>query len=388
MRDVVPGGLAVSVFSKVIDEGEPKARMALARQLAKLVRDGDTPESEREQVTPILLKLSVDPAQDVRRALAQAVVEDENLHPDLVFSIIADDDEIALPFLAGTRSLNDWQMMAVLKVGDERRQKAIAYRSDLSTEAANHIVANGAADVVQLMMENPVVLLDDSDMRTLYTRFGNTEEITEKLLARVDLPLDIRITQAKRVGSRMRQHMAEKSWLAANDVSEIVSDAEDSAVMQVLIEADEAERTQAIAFLAAKNMLTPALLVRAAAKGQMPVVEAGFAHLAGQPLVRVSEQMYSPSQHAFRSLMRKTGLPSSCFGLIKAACDVYAEAREEGLPLREDEFGRRVIEALMTRYEQLDEKDRAKQIDFIGRYGEERVRKIAKRLKADMLRAA
>ena len=42
----------------------------------------------------------------------------------------------------------------------------------------------------------------------------------------------------------------------------------------------------------------------------------------------------------------------------------------------------------MTRYEQLDQNERAKQIEFIGRYGEERVRKIAKRLKADMLRAA
>jgi hypothetical protein len=86
--------------------------------------------------------------------------------------------------------------------------------------------------------------------------------------------------------------------------------------------------------------------------------------------------------------LRRTGLPQSCFGLMKASCDVYAEAREEGLPLREDEFGQRVLEALMTRYEQLDQNERAKQIEFIGRYGEERVRKIAKRLKADMLRAA
>ncbi len=388
MREVVTSGLAVSVFSKVIEEGEPKARMALARQLAKLISDPETPDAEREQVTPILLKLSVDPAQTVRQALALAVQDDPRLHADILFSIIADNDDIALPFLAQTQALNDWHMMAVLKVGDENRQKVIANRPDLSSEAANHIVANGAMAVARLMMENLVVMLDENDMRTLYNRFGQNEEITEKLLARPDLPLDIRITQAKRVAARMRQHMAEKSWLATNDVSEIVSDAEDSAVMQVLIEADDAERANAIAFLASKNMLTPALLVRAASKGQMHVVEAGFAHLAGQPLARVAEQMYSQSQHSFRGLMRKTGLPASCFGLIKAACDVYSEAREEGLPLREDEFGRRVIEALMTRYEQLDEKERAKQIEFIGRYGEERVRKIAKRLKADMLRAA
>jgi hypothetical protein len=98
--------------------------------------------------------------------------------------------------------------------------------------------------------------------------------------------------------------------------------------------------------------------------------------------------MYADRKASLKSLLRKAGLPQSCHGLMKAACDVYAEARDEGYPLREDEFGQRVLEALMTRYEQLDQNERAKQIEFIGRYGEERVRKIAKRLKADMLRAA
>ena len=381
-------GLDVSVFTQVIDSGDAAARIALGLQLARLVGDEATPDSEREQVTPILLSLSVDPAQNVRRALAKALAEEEHIHVDVAFSIIADDDDIALPFLASTPALNDWQTMAVLKVGDEARQQVIASRSDLSGEAANHIVAHGAAPVVLALMDNPIVVFDEHDMRKLYERFGHTEEITERLLARPDLPLDIRITQAKRVASRMRLHMAEKSWIAANDVTEIVSDAEDSAVMRVLIEASDAERAKAVSFLAAKNMLTPALLVRAASKGQMQVVEAGFAHLAGQPLARVIEQMYADRKASLKGLLRRTGLPNSCFGLIKAACDVYAEARDEGIPLREDEFGQRVLEALMTRYEQLDQNERAKQIEFIGRYGEERVRKIAKRLKADMLRAA
>ncbi len=381
-------GLDVSVFTKVIDEGDPRSRIALAQQLALLIADEATPDSEREQVTPIILSLTVDPAQNVRAALALALQAEPLIHADIAFSIIADDDEIALPFLAATPALNDWQMMAVLKVGDEVRQHVIASRPDLSGEAANHIVAHGSVAVVLALMDNPIVLFDDNDFRVLYVRFGQNEEITERLLARHDLPLDIRITQAKRVAARMRQHMAEKSWIAANDVSEIVSDAEDSAVMQLLVEADDVERAKALKFLAAKNMLTPALLVRAASKGQMRVVEAGFAHLAGQPLARVVEQMYTDRKASLKSLLRRTGLPQSCFGLMKAACDVYAEAREEGLPLREDEFGQRVLEALMTRYEQLDENDRAKQIEYVGRYGEERVRKIAKRLKADMLRAA
>jgi hypothetical protein len=78
----------------------------------------------------------------------------------------------------------------------------------------------------------------------------------------------------------------------------------------------------------------------------------------------------------------------ACYGVLKAACDVVTDAKEEGLPLETEEFGRRILEALMTRYEQMNATDRAKQIEYLGRYGSDRVRKIAKRLKADMVRAA
>jgi hypothetical protein len=84
----------------------------------------------------------------------------------------------------------------------------------------------------------------------------------------------------------------------------------------------------------------------------------------------------------------KSGLPSSCRGLLQAACDVAAEVREEDYSLTSESFGRRVLEALMTRYEAMDAQERAKQIEHLSHYADQNVRKIAKRLKADMLRAA
>ena len=81
-------------------------------------------------------------------------------------------------------------------------------------------------------------------------------------------------------------------------------------------------------------------------------------------------------------------MPQSCFGILKAASEVVVEAREEGLPLDAEAFGRRVLEALLTRYEYMGSVERAKQVEYLGRYGQDRIRKIAKRLKADLVRAA
>jgi hypothetical protein len=89
-----------------------------------------------------------------------------------------------------------------------------------------------------------------------------------------------------------------------------------------------------------------------------------------------------------KSLHSKSGLPQSCYGLLMAACDVMKDAKEEGLPLDPESFGRRLIEALMTRYENMQSFERSKNLEFIGRFAEDRVRTIAKRLRADMVRAA
>jgi uncharacterized protein (DUF2336 family) len=388
MSDNLDVGLDISVLNDVLETGDSEARTALALQLASLIADSETAELERQQVTPILLKLSVDDDADVRRALVAALTHEASVHSDIVFSIIADEDAIALPFLAQTPALNSWHMMAILRVGDEVRQAVVAARDDLPEEAANYIIKSSPVGTVCALMNNPIVQLDVRDCQMLYQRFGNVAEVVEALLARPDLPLDIRITQAKRAASRMRQLMAERGWVPANDATELVADAEENTILRVLSEAESHERISATQYLAQQNMLTPALVVRAAATGQMRVVETALAHLAGVSTPRAAEQMYSRSALGFKSIFKRSGLPMSCFGIIKAACDVVADAKDEGLPLDTEEFGRRVLEALMTRYEFMNSNERTKQIEFIGRYGSERVRKIAKRLKADMVRAA
>jgi uncharacterized protein (DUF2336 family) len=388
MSEEFVAGLDVSVLAAVLDEGDAAARKVLAHQLALLLASEETPQVEREQVTPIVLKLTVDPARDVRTILASELVGLQNLHADIVFSIIADDDEISLPFLMQTPALNEWHMMAVLRVGDEVRQTTVAIRQDLTSEAANYIIKSSPLATVLALFDNPIVQLESSDYQILFQRFGQSADMMERLLARKDLPLDIRITQAKRAASRMRQMMAERGWVAANDASELVCDAEENAVLRILIDATNDERAKATAFLAGKNMLTPALIVRAASMGEMGVVASALAHLSGNSIARAEELLYSRSHLSFKSIFNKSGLPQSCFGILKASCEVLVEAREEGIPLDAETFGRRVLEALLTRYEYMGSTERAKQVEYLGRYGQDRIRKIAKRLKADLVRAA
>ena len=380
--------LDTRIFYDIIEAGDSVARTKLALQLSAFVANEDNSEGEREQVVPVILALCVDPVKEVRRTLVNGFAGVENLHADIVFSIIADEDDIALPFLNATPALNHWHMLAILRVGDDLRHQAIAKRPDISDEAVAHIVKSGSLELCLTLFGNAAVKFDVQGYHTLYTRFGQSPEMVDKLLSRTDLPLDIRILQAKRASNRMQQLMAEKSWIPANDAAELVADAEETAILRILVEGSNEELARAIPFLVSKNLLVASIIVRSAAIGEMRVVQWSLAHLAGVSLSRAHELMYGRGFLGFKSLHGKSGLPQSCFGILQAACDVTRDAEREGVQLDPENFGRRLIEALMTQYENMPAADRAKNLEFIGRFAEDRVRQIAKRLKADIAKAA
>ena len=388
MRIEPKPGLDTTVFTDVIENGDVVARVKLAAQLVALLSAEGASKSECVQVVPVVLKLSVDPVKEVRRTLVSGLVGLLNLHADILFSIIADDDDLALPFLAVTPALNHWHMLAVLRVGDVARQQTVVMRPDLSAEALTYAVKSAPLEVCLRLFDNSTLHLDDRAYHGLYTRFGQVPEMAELLLSRPNLPLDIRILQAKRASNRMQQLMAERGWMADNDASELVADAEETAILRILVEASNDELARAIPFLVAKKMLTPSMIVRAAAIGEMKLVQWSLAHLSGVGLARAHDLMFGRGLMGLKSLHSKSGLPQSCYGLLMAACDVVKDAKEEGLPLDPESFGRRLIEALMTRYENMKTVERSKNLEFIGRFAEDRVRKIAKRLRADMVRAA
>jgi uncharacterized protein (DUF2336 family) len=337
-------------------------------------------------VVPAVLKLTADPVAEVRRVLAEGLAPLSTLNADLLFAVIADDDEIALPFLAQTPALSPWHMLAVLRVGDDARRATVALRPDVSAEAVDYIIESLPLAVNALMLENEALVLTPDQYRNLYARFGETREVLDSLLASTSLPLDVRITHARRAASRMQQLIIERGWIPANDATELVADAEENAVLDILTRATAEQRSEVVSFLVDNELLTPSIVVRAACLGAMEVVADILAGLAGISPKRASDAIFVKG--SFRSLHAKSGLPQSCYWTLQAACDVAREERQDGIRLTPEDFGRRMIEALLTRYESLPMAERPKQLDVVGRFAADRVRLIARRLKSDLLRAA
>jgi uncharacterized protein (DUF2336 family) len=384
----VEAGLDTSVFDAVIEKGGPDARRQLAEQLARLLLDAAAPEAEKKAVVPSLLKLAVDPVADIRRALAERLAPAAGLPADLVFTIVADSDDIALPFLAETASLDHWRMLAVVQVGDAARQMVVAQRGDLTKEVIAHIAGHCGETVCACLLDNAAARLSADDCRRLYVRFRDRPEVVERLLDRPDLPLEVRILQAKRAANRIHTLMAERGWIPANDAEAIVVDAEETTLLKILEAAETVELDRVIPFLCAKEMLTTSIILRAACRGRMAIVERALAYLASTSVAKVRQKLAGPGIKGLQSLISAGGLPATCLWLLKAAADVAAGLAERRQSLSPDGFARAVVEALMTRYDTLGAAERLRQLDLIARLTDERTKALALKLKATLARAA
>ena len=260
-------------------------------------------------------------------------------------------------------------------------------RTDLTDDVIKEIVTQADLSACLALFDNEDCAIGERNCRILYARFGRVQEIIDRLLALDDLPLDIRILQAKRASNQVHQLMAERGWVPANDAADMVADAEERAILKILDSANDKELPPLIRFMTSRSMLTASIVMRAACTGHMHLVKIAMAHLARVPLARVEEALYGRG-FGFNALYRSSGLPSTCIGLFRAAGRVERELRETKTYARCGKFARRLIEEIMTGDGAMPPGERAKYLDFIARYSSERVRVIASRLREGLISAA
>jgi len=337
--------LDVSVFSEVIENGMITDRLALGRQLAEFITDPNVAEVDREAALPYLLRLLHDPVKAVRSGIVDFLTPHEGLHPDIVFTIAADEEDVALPFLESSPSVGGRRQLAIFRAGDRARRLVIAGRPDLDPAVADFIAMEGDKAVVMALLDNPAVAGCDRNCKRIYVRFRDDEDVIHRLLEMDDLPLEIRVAHVAHVSGRMRRRLKSEGLLPAFHSVDFVNEAEEKALVDVFARArSDDQLASAIAFASRKDILTPAILLRAACHG---------------PLVRT---------------------------LLDAA-------REKGIggPGEEvcapSEFGMLVLEKIAAGYEDLSVSERAALAELLAEFADEETARLALRLQ-DGLRVA
>ena len=380
--------LDTSVFVSVIKSERVGDRLALTRQLCGLVNDPNTSSADRKAVMPCLVRLACDVDRDVRSIIAKELVACEHLSVDLIFAVVADEDDIALPFLAACPSVDATVMMAVLSVGDQKRCTIIAKRADVSASVVKKIMNDGTEDTVLALLENSAVRLGAGYCRTAYNKFHTSHRICSALLKLPHLPAEIALVHNQRKANEMRKAASLQGWVADSRSDDYISDQEETNALRIVAGVEARELEKIVSLMSQRSMLTTSLLLRAGIHGQLSFFEWALAYLANVSMRRVRAATQKMSSRTLNSLLRRAGIPSDAHALMQAICEVASATGSSGKSADADAFGRAMVEVIMTRHAADDPHERENIIALLSQLTDGRTRKLVSRIAEGLSRVA
>lgn len=340
---------------RLIDWMEKAPSPARASAVPALVRSyvhGELTLEAREVIEATLTLLVDDPSPDVRRALAEALSIHETAPRHLIVALSQDLPAIAEPIFRRSPCLIDAELTAAVALGAPSIQTAIASRPWISFEVADAIAAEGDRGAVLVMLANDGADLDGDAFATIATRLGGDGDVREALFARRDLPLAVRQSLISALGEKLSRFLVGRAWMAPKRAGVVLREACDKATVFLAGSADEAELAALVEHLRASGQLTTALLIRAMCEGHIRFLEAALARLSGLPAPRVYALLIDGRPAALRALFSRAGLPERSHAAFLAALDVWRDLDYDGRDGDEPRFGRRMIERILTRYQE------------------------------------
>ncbi len=380
--------LDVSVFETVMRSGSVAARMALTRQLCDLLNSPDSDREECREAIPVVAKLACDVDNDIRSIIAGKLLATEGLPADLIFAIVADEDDIAIPFVALNPSIDDTIMQVILVVGNLNRCKAVAERCDVGPGAVRKIIRDGSEEIVMALLGNENVRLGPKYCRKIYNRFHGSPKLCGILMDLPNLPSEIALVHNQRLAEGMRKAGQYQGWVADFRSDDCISDDEEVNALRILRGVDGRQLRPTVALMSQRGMLTTSLLLRSGMTGDLPFFEHALAYLANVSLRKVRRATGTMSERTVRTLLRRAGVPGDAHVIIRAICQVSAATGATGQRADSDAFGRALVEVIMTRHAADNEHERSRIIGILSQLTQGPTRTLVSRLSEGMSRVA
>ncbi len=341
----------VMKFIAWMEKAPASARAGAVEPLVRSLFRPDIGAEDRETLETTLTMLLDDPAVEVRRALAEALSRQEAAPRHLIVALAADLPLVAEPIFARSPCLLDSELVEAVDRG-LAVQTAIARRPWVSFAVSEALAAEGDHGAVLTLVNNPGSDIDEIAFRTVVTRFPGDPDLREALFARPDLPLSVRQSLIAGLGARLTDLMVSRSWITPRRADTIVREACERATAGLAAEAGERDLSELVHHLRATGQLTTALLIRCICHGQLRFLEAALAMLADMPAARVYPILADGREGALRALFRKAGLPERSHPAFVVALEAWRETDYDGAAGDRARFARRMIERILTRYQQ------------------------------------
>ncbi|MEH3118146.1 MAG: DUF2336 domain-containing protein [Methylorubrum populi] len=310
------------------------------------------PDAAWEAKTALLALLD-DPAPAVRRALARTCADSDQAPRPLIVALASDRPDIACLVLARSPVLMDADLVDCVAMGCEETRAAVAGRSDVSKPVAAALAEVGGAPSLIALAQNPLAAIGTPAMLRMVERHGDEAGLRQALLARADLPIEVRHAIVALMAEQLSRFGQDAGWINSARGARVAREARDAAALALSDEAEEAGLARLVAHLRMQEQLTAGLILRAILSLRLPFAEIALAELSGLSRPRVAGLMREPHGAGFAALHRRAGLPDLLLPAIRAALTVRRDANDGRGGMSGPRLARSMIEAALTACETL-----------------------------------
>jgi uncharacterized protein (DUF2336 family) len=370
--------MIVGEFLQWMETAPPGKKAEAVRSLARSYLEPGVGDETRSAIESALTVVLDDPDPEVRVAIADVLGASAKAPRHVIIALAADRPDIAALVLARSPVFIDVELAGIASTAESALQVAIASRSRLSKTVAAAVAEVGEEAACQALLANSGAEIARISFLRMAERFGGESDVREALIARRDLPPDVRQLLVRAIGNALGNLAMVKQWLPEARVKTVTGDACDRATVAIAAESATHELPALVEHLRATEQLTTALLLRAVCAGNVAFFETALAMLAEVPVERVARLVRAGRLPALRAAYARAGLPPMAFDAFAAALDVWRRLASDGGPADRYRLTMHTVEAVLTRYADITDGEANELAAMLRRFAADQARDAAR----------
>ena len=173
------------------------------------------------------------------------------------------------------------------------------------------------------------------------------------MVHRAKLPVTISERLVTMVSEKLAADLIGRHDLPENVVTDLILQTHERAIISLSADSDEGDVEVLVRQLHKNGRLTPSIILRGLCMGDMTFFETAMAELADVSLMNARTLIYDSGMLGLRTLCRQANIPVAQLVAVRAAIDVSREMEYDGREHDRERYARRMIERIMTQYDDL-----------------------------------
>lgn len=345
--------------AKLLAEPSSANRAELAAKVARQFDGVELTAAERRLAEDIIRMMAHDAVVRVRQSLAENLKSNPSLPHDVALTLANDVEAVSVPILTVSQVLTDEDLIELVRGSrNEAKQTAIAQREVVSAAVADVLVDIGSEGAVAALVANTGAELKVDTLNKVIDRFPDSEIVHTPLVQRDRLPITIAERLVAVVSDKLQNYLVSHHELPSKMAQDVILQCRERATVGLLSgDNDQEALDRLVAQLIQSGRMTPSLMVRALCIGDINFFETALSMLAKVPLTNARLLIHDSGRLGLKSIYEKAKLPPALLPACRVALDVLHETPYDGEDHDLERHRRRLIERILTQYEELAAED-------------------------------